>query len=306
MKKTQIDSLYALKAICAFFVVALHTPCFYKEFLIELFSIAVPCFYMITGYFLYVGNEYAEMRKARKWLSKVIIISLFFNFIYLMAYLITGRLVWDASIVLNLFIFGDSISAHFWYLTALCQALAIFMIFRKYEKLFYFCLLLFLWDPIVYFIVLNNDIAQIPGWVHKNCFARALPYLCAGYLISKNKDRIPGVSYFLIGAIAAFTLMKATEYKFLMLQSVLSVCLFLAALKYDRCVPKFLTWTGKYHSANIYYIHMLVAPFVYLLTPNNLKFMLGKGVAIYAFVLSLIVSMVMNVGIGLSKKYIHM
>lgn len=71
-------------------------------------------------------------------------------------------------------------------------------------------------------------------------------------------------------------------------------------------MPNLLKIIGKYHSANIYYIHMIVAPFAYLLMPNKLKFLLDGGAAIYAFVLSLIVSMVMNVGIGLSKKYIHM
>lgn len=230
-KKTQIDSLYALKAICAFFVVALHTPCFYKEFLIELFSIAVPCFYMITGYFLYVGNKEAERVKARKWLSKIIIISLVFNFIYLVAYLTTGRLVWDASIVFNLFILGDSISVHLWYLTALWQALVIFIIARKYEKAFYFCLFLFLWDPIVYLIGVNMDIAKMPDCVYLNCLARALPYLCAGYLISKNKERIPRTSYFLAAAISVFTLIKVTECTYSMLQSVLSLCIFFSRVK---------------------------------------------------------------------------
>lgn len=229
--KTHIDSLYALKAICAFFVVAIHVPCFYKQYVGELLHVAVPCFYMITGYFLYNGNKDGERKKAKRWLSKIIVISLFYNFIYLVAYLITGRLVWDASIVLNLFIFGDSVSYHLWYLTALCQALVIFIIVRKYEKAFYLSLLFFLWDPIVYYIGSNMGIEKMPGCVYMNCFARALPYLCAGYLISKNKDRIPGASYFLIGAIAVFTLMKATEYKFLMLQSVLSVCLFFSGFK---------------------------------------------------------------------------
>lgn len=53
-KKELIHSLYLLKAICAFMVVGIHTPLggSLHDALRPIFDVAVPLFFMITGYFL--------------------------------------------------------------------------------------------------------------------------------------------------------------------------------------------------------------------------------------------------------------
>lgn len=59
----RISSLYVLKAICAFLVVVCHIPFDWAmPFLEPLRRIAVPVFFMITGYFLY----YPEQAKFRR------------------------------------------------------------------------------------------------------------------------------------------------------------------------------------------------------------------------------------------------
>lgn len=53
-KQGVINSLYTLKAVCAFFVVLLHSPLGEAtEYARAISGIAVPIFFMITGYFLF-------------------------------------------------------------------------------------------------------------------------------------------------------------------------------------------------------------------------------------------------------------
>lgn len=81
-KRAEIPPLYALKALCALFVVIIHTNMIGKEALSPLVRIAVPVFYIITGYFLYTGNAENECAKAWKWTKKAFFLALGLNIIY--------------------------------------------------------------------------------------------------------------------------------------------------------------------------------------------------------------------------------
>lgn len=50
MKKA-VPLIYSLKTLCAFAVVALHSDLYYKSLVIPLLRIAVPVFFIISGYF---------------------------------------------------------------------------------------------------------------------------------------------------------------------------------------------------------------------------------------------------------------
>ena len=56
-QRKSISSLYVLKAICAFLVVIIHFPMKYGYYFYPIVRIAVPCFFMISGYFLYSDNR---------------------------------------------------------------------------------------------------------------------------------------------------------------------------------------------------------------------------------------------------------
>lgn len=45
-------SIDILKFICAILVVFLHTDCVYHDYILPLTRCAVPCFFMISGYFI--------------------------------------------------------------------------------------------------------------------------------------------------------------------------------------------------------------------------------------------------------------
>lgn len=292
MRKTQIDSLYALIAICAFFVVAIHTPFFGKPYIGEILGVAVPCFFMISGYFLYSGNKDKERDKAKKWLKKVLIIYSALTFVYLITGICQGRNFLYKTVILKVVLIGDIISVHLWYLAALWQALLVFILLRKNDKLFYLCLLFFFWSPIVYYLCAYLGVSNIPENFIRNCFGVALPYLCAGYVISKYRYKLQKDKLYYCGAVACFILIKFTNWPIWLLQVVLSILVFLATLNYSRKVNSGLIWIGKYHSANIYYLHMILVPIVQIMLVTD--FLNDWCCTICVFILTLLMSIGVN------------
>lgn len=86
-EKVRISALFVLKAICAFMVLILHTPfmnaAFFYQILVLISTIAVPLFFMITGYFLYTDDNKLLYNRSIKTLKKTIPIYLICNIIYL-------------------------------------------------------------------------------------------------------------------------------------------------------------------------------------------------------------------------------
>lgn len=291
MRKTQIDSLYALKAICAFFVVAIHTPLLGKPYIREILDVAVPCFFMISGYFLYSGNKEREIDKAKKWLKKVLIIYAILAFVYLIYGICCGRNFLYKTVIIKIVLFGEIVSVHLWYLTALWQALVIFIFIRKNDRLFFFSPLLFLWRPIVHYSCLYFGIEE-QSYFTGNCLGVALPYLCVGYTISKYRYKLQNFKLFILGAILCFMLMKCLNWPIWMLQVILSILVFLATLNYNKKVNSALIWLGKYHSANIYYLHMILVPIIQMLLVTD--FLNECCCTICVFVLTLLMSIGVN------------
>jgi peptidoglycan/LPS O-acetylase OafA/YrhL len=48
----KLVNVQMLRCVCAVFVIIIHTSVAYREVLLPLTTIAVPLFYMISGYFL--------------------------------------------------------------------------------------------------------------------------------------------------------------------------------------------------------------------------------------------------------------
>lgn len=65
-ERSRVDSIDILKAICAFLIVCIHVPFpgNIGEYVTTLARIAVPIFFMITGYF------YSGVVKKRSWSNK--------------------------------------------------------------------------------------------------------------------------------------------------------------------------------------------------------------------------------------------
>lgn len=270
-KSKRIESIYALKAICSFFVVIMHSEIYQREWMMFIIGVGTPCFLSITGYLLFSDSMEKEQQKCTRWAAKSFRLSLICAAIYLVAFLSMGRKFTWWDILINL-ITGDRICYVLWYLTALWEALLLFALIRTYiPKLIYYLPLIFL---LAYAIRIHPDII-CPGLdiceqdrLRNNAIVTALPFLCTGYLVNKHKDWLldriniplwlPLVVLALLGEYAARVFSGNPFGAFSILSYPCVVLLILGCIKYPQFKIPVINWIGEKHSANIYYFHVLV------------------------------------------------
>lgn len=126
MSKERNYNLDVLKTICAFLVICIHVPFpgIVGEIIIPLARIAVPIFFMITGYF------YDKIdKKPFKQIKKVIILIILSNLLYFILDAITNKNVaemFSLKNILSFVVFNESpFAGHLWYLNALLYVLVI-------------------------------------------------------------------------------------------------------------------------------------------------------------------------------------
>lgn len=137
MMKSQILGFDVLKIILALFVVAIH--CWVKDsnyYLYQLCQIAVPCFFVISGFLLEKQSEGNEYNK--KYLKKIIRLYSIWVLIYFpfsLYQLFSSGKPYSESIywyIRNVFISGDFYQGwQLWYLLALIQVSIVLMILKK-------------------------------------------------------------------------------------------------------------------------------------------------------------------------------
>lgn len=133
MRNYSIDTL---KAICAIFVVFLHISTPIQNIYLPIVRCAVPCFFMISGYFLMNDSIQTRIIKAiRKILKTIIWSSLLFALVKLMlnkgdfsSIIPTSRQVVD-FILLN----ENPLGFHLWYLNAYLYTLIFVYLISKYN-----------------------------------------------------------------------------------------------------------------------------------------------------------------------------
>ena len=130
-EKIKFSHIYVLKAICALFVVMYHVGMYGAHLLVPLTCVAVPCFFMITGFFLYDENISKLCARSRKWAKKAIVLALFTNVVYAIFNSLEHV---ELSLKQTVFIVfqGGVIAPHLWYLSALWEALLVFAFIRKF------------------------------------------------------------------------------------------------------------------------------------------------------------------------------
>lgn len=274
-QKKDIPGLFALKALCALFVVIIHVPFIGKDTLAPIIRIAVPCFFMISGFFLYSGNAQTETTKAWKWVKKAFMLAFFINLFYFLFSSILGN--FNIISFIKSFITGDSVAGHLWYLTALWQGLILFILTRKYLNPYIIHLipLLAFINLLIgrYFFIFDNGEYSLPQYARLNCIAVALPYIYVGYLLRKYNQIFCGTFKWAILSLLfiiciymeehilnALSLNNMVSYSFFTLP--VAICIFLFFLKGIKSVPFYIVQIGKKHSANIYYFHIFISAII--------------------------------------------
>ena len=320
----EIPSLYALKSICLIFVVAIHTCTKSARWLMPLLQVAVPVFYVITGYFLYVkirnnNSEYAAV-VVRKMLKKVCFLTLWSNGFYFLFHCL-WRLQLEPLTWRNLadvFITGTSASYHLWYLTALGQALLLFYLLFRFRPqcvhLLVVCFVFFFAGGVLLSSYYGLLFAAEPSLqASLNAVFGALPCLSAGMLLGKVETRVrkyrvvhvmPIILFCALAtevSIIAYAGMASTpRYYMLTLPMALSLvlwCLIFPSMSFPSVYS-----IGKFHSGMVYVVHVAFG-ITYTYIAAKLQFPLPEfAVFLLALFSSLIFSAIIQ---NVSLRYIN-
>ncbi len=305
-----------LRAICSFLVVIIHSP---KEWLLGVTRpievIAVPMFFLLSGYLIYHANPSKIYERSQKSLVKLIKLIVGLNFLYWLAlYPLRGNTLNSLKSVFELIIWGRPIMSVLWFLTDMATGMLILaLVYRlKWERLLPLSLLLLPLSPILtgYLPLRGVEEINIGGLLKVSpitiyhTLPVSLPYLCIGMMVAKHREYLIQTKSWLVVAILAlvgstiehllFVCMSCPyspwEYLF---TPLLSVAILVGALRYPEWGRG--TWfesLGNKHSANIYYYHMLFVKYTpIVLSVIGMSLGYDKLGFIYVFVLTLGFSM---------------
>ena len=305
--KKDIPSIHALKAILAALVVILHTPLRGKEIIEPVFWVAVPCFYIISGYFLYSGSVETENSRAKRWVRKIFFANVMVNLSYVVFYKAQGGM-FSLEQYLHVLLTGTGVTLHTWYLAAMWQALCLFIIIRnKMPKLIYWAMLLCVLNPIFGRYSFVFSVNDHPIYMRANCISVALPYMCMGYAIAKNQHLLKLIKRPLLIAficvLCAYIescvlncLGRNNGVSYLLTTTPMAICFFVAALCHKGRVNDWIVKIGKYHSANIYYFHIMISVVCWYMCRHFFDF--SCVVAVVVFGGALLFSYMLNYIIG--------
>ena len=202
-QRKSISSLYVLKAICAFLVVIIHFPMKYGYYFYPIVRIAVPCFFMISGYFLYSDNREKLMSNLKRALRKTLQVTIwayvFYFLVELFLFLIFKNNTLDipSHTLLYYIVAGPSIggSSHLWYLIAYIETLIIALICAKTNTikvlwwLFPIGLILNLLIGKYSFILppIDFSVVGLPKYIAaRNFITLGIPAFAVGLFLRKN------------------------------------------------------------------------------------------------------------------------
>ena len=288
-EQSRAEQIDALKAVCAFLVVCIHAPFPGKigEYFTSLTRVAVPIFFMITGfYYMNVVQRGKRLSQIKKvfWLAvKSNLVFLGWDFIYK---IVKGKQelqiffldAFSLDSIARFFLYNDNkISSHLWYLSAVLYVLLIIWFIDRLElRKLLFCIVpfLLLGDLVLgkYSLLLFNR--EIPYYYIRNYLFVGVPYFCIGNLIYNFRTKIRLLKgKWLIYAMGLFSVTTLCERGILIYlgknavrdhylsTTFLAISIFVYVLnkQYNETKPErvcgVLSRIGKEYSADIYILH---------------------------------------------------
>lgn len=306
-KREEFQGLYVLKAICALWVVCIHLPLMGKADLMPLFVTAVPCFYIMSGYFLYQGGDSKRERVcAWRWCKKIFTIACLINAFYFVLSILRGGWPGICEKFFISFVTGDSVNGTLWYLTAMWEALCVFIFCRRFfsDKLIYLFPFFILFNLLFgkYYFIFGSGEYDLTQYVRLNWLAVALPCMSVGYLLRKHESCFKCTKVFC--GVVVFLLLSYLEYfileyfcietpSYYLFTLPMAVCLVLACKKMSNDEILFLANIGKNHSSNIYYFHIFLGACIAFLS-FHLQINVGAVTALIVYVGCIFFSMLVN------------
>lgn len=265
-----ISSLYVLKALCAFFVVACHTPnaamsVFFRD-------LGVPCFFMITGYFLYSHDVSKVISRSSKAARKSLLMLCVLTPIYYLIDPVDLAQTTPALVVRWLFVgIPNKYGGPLWYLVALFWGVTLF---RLYLILFKGKGVQWLISLTVVGLFLGRYRflfqEEESSYFVLNFLNYALPCLSIGYLLRRYEELLLSRCRFIDIAVLLSVILSLEVYALQVYSNGLSsmgpmiltyptafawLCV---ALQYKNFgAMSFVESIGRDYSASIYYCHMI-------------------------------------------------
>ena len=294
LKSGPISSLYVLKAICAFLVVVIHFPMKYGYYFYPIVRIAVPCFFMISGYFLYNDNREKMLSNLKRALSKTLQVTIWAYAFYLLVEVFKSIIFGSSlNIVSHTWLYyiiaGPQIgsSSHLWYLIAYLETLIVVFLCTKNNTI------KMLWWLIPIGLVANLLLGKygfllppfdfssvgVPNYIMaRNVFTIGIPAFAIGLLLRKNIIKInekldnkriwiTAISFLILASLEFVVLHIKFELKYMADISLftipLAISLILLCLKYPNFGEQsYIKTIGRKYSTDIYVYHMFGGNFL--------------------------------------------
>ncbi len=277
-----IDSL---KLLCAFLVITVHTaptPTFdygamWTGWLTSVNKVAVPCFFMISGFFIFTPDPSILGQRLSSTLSKIWRITLWSSAIYIIIHLFSFGVEGFDKNALSRFVFYNlpPFGVHLWYLFAYIYLLGILRYANKKEvinKLFItipFLLLLSVLLGRYSFLIGHNH--SMPIELTRNFFFAALPYFMLGAYLKAKRERIEkisrGAAIFITLSLVLLSacelwvhtsLRLTTRGDFFLTTPLLATSLFLLFVRFQQPTDNIISKIGRHDSLYIYIFHIAV------------------------------------------------
>lgn len=323
----------SFKAIAAFMVVYLHysVGTGTETFFSDLCRIAIPFFFMVSGFFLYEEKEERVIEKCRKNIKKMLILTVVGNGLQLCRnmpfVLIRGEFellsgLLDAKFLL----FNFEYASYMWFVRALLYLYLLVWILqrllgKRMEYLTGMASVLFLILNLIfckYSAVLGMDITGEPYVIPSKLLGTAFPNFFAGYFIRKlyESGRIVKAKQYLYGGITtAAVILLYIEVSVLdyfgknvptcdyLATYVIVVSLFLWLLAKPDFSPWGICRIGYKYSMWIYILHMNIRELIEKLHLEQIVLnekLLSYGRTVAAYSGSILISMVL---LGLWERW---
>lgn len=191
MLKERNYSVDTLKFICAVLVIFIHIGTPYYNYPLPLTRIAVPCFFMISGYFIFTEPDNMQ-RRLLKSTRRMLWIFLWSTALYFAYYAVTNG-DWSIFTWKNTFYFlflnQPPFGGHLWYLSAYLYVLIIMLFvnrFRLWKPCFFLVPILLLCNLIFGkydVLIFNHNFNLI---LSRNFLFMGIPYFALGCLVKKH------------------------------------------------------------------------------------------------------------------------
>lgn len=274
-----LTGVNALKFVCAFLVVLIHTQS--SPIVIFICRIAVPVFFIVSGYFLPGSDGTLNFKRLKTAGFRILRLYGLSSVIYLIWQVCFNinhpdriiELFFDKNTWFNVFFVGDAIGVHLWYLLAYLQTVVIICLLYKFriERFLYYMILPGILTNLFFgsYSSFMSIILEPDYMMSRNVFTIALPCISIGILLRRNEHHICKDPILLIVSCFVMLFFFAEDI-FWLIQGFtcrgdiylftvpLSVCFFCMAVRCSKRIKDVSVLnTGGGYTTQIYITHII-------------------------------------------------